>query len=53
MEARSVASSTLSESLMLGLSGSEEVDILSIEVDDLEDLPALSPQYEELVEAIT
>lgn len=47
MEACSVASSTLSESLML------ELDILSIEADYLEDLPALSPQYEELVKAIT
>lgn len=53
MEDRSVASSALSESLMLGLSSSKEVDILSIEADDLEDLPALSPQYEELVKAIT
>lgn len=53
MEACSVASYALSENLMLDLSSSEEVGILSIEADDLEDSAALSPQYEELVKAIT
>lgn len=38
---------------MLALSSSEEVDIVSIEAEDLEDSPPLSPAYEELVEFVT
>lgn len=52
-EARSMASSTQSESPMLGLSSSEEIDVLSIEVEGFEDSPPLSPSYEELLEAAT
>lgn len=51
-EARSVASSALSDCLMLGLSSSEELDILSIEASDLGDSPTQSPQYEELVQIV-
>lgn len=36
-----------------GLSSSEEVDVLSIEVGGFEDSPPLSPSYEELLEAAT
>lgn len=38
---------------MLGLATSEDLDILSIEANDLGDLPAQSLQYEELVEVVT
>lgn len=38
---------------MLAFSSSEEVVIVSIEAGDLEDLPPLSPAYEELVEIVT
>lgn len=52
-EARFVFSSTQSEGLMLMLSSSEGVDIVSIEAGEFEELPALSPAYEELVEVVT
>lgn len=38
---------------MLSVSGSEELDVLSIEASDLGDSPAYSPQCEELVEVVT
>lgn len=43
----------MSESLMLVLSSSEELDILSIDAGDIEDSPPLSPAYEELLEVVT
>lgn len=52
-EAHSAASSALSESPMLILSSSEEVDVLSNEAGDFEDSPPLSPAYEELLEVVT
>lgn len=51
-QTRSAASSTQSESLMLVLSSSEELDILSIEVFNIGDSPAISLQYEELMEGV-
>lgn len=48
-----MASSAPSEHLMLSVSGSEELDVLSIEASDLGDSPAYSPQCEELVEVVT
>lgn len=51
-QTRSAASSTQSESLMLVLSSSEELDILSIEVFDIGDSPAIFLQYEELMEVV-
>lgn len=42
-----------SESLMLVLSSSEELDVLSIDAGDIEDSPPLSPAYEELLEVVT
>lgn len=39
-------------SLILGLSSSEELDTLSINVSDIGDSPATSPQYEELMEVV-
>lgn len=53
LEAHSAASSALSESPMLSLSSSKEVDILSNETGDFEDSPPLSPAYEELLEVVT
>lgn len=52
-EASSAASSTPSKSLMLGLSSSEEVDVLSIEVGDFKDSPPFFTAYEELLEVVT
>lgn len=46
-------SSALSESLMLGLSSSEELDVLSIDAGDIEDSPPLSPAHEEPLEVVT
>lgn len=48
-----MASSALGEWMLMGLSSSEEVDVLSIDAGYLGDSPALSPQYEELVEVLT
>lgn len=42
-----------SERITFGLPSSEELDVLSIDAGDLGDLPALSPQYEELIEVVT
>lgn len=53
MEARSVAFSAPSESIMLGLSSSEELDVPSIDAGDIGDLPAISPQNEELMEVVS
>lgn len=53
LEARSTASSTLSENPMLALSSFEEVDIVSIEAGESDDSPPVSPDYEELVEIVT
>lgn len=52
-EARFVSSSIPSESLMLELSSSEELEVLSIEAGDIEDSPPSSPAYEELVEVVS
>lgn len=41
-------SSAPGKSSMLALFSSEEVDVISIEAGDLEDLPLLSPGYEDL-----
>lgn len=38
---------------MLTLSSSEELDIVSTEAGEFEDLPSLSPAYEELVGVVT
>lgn len=53
LEVCTVASSTWGVSLVLQLSSSEEVDVLSIKAGEIEDLPLLSPVYEELVEVVT
>lgn len=45
LETSSEASSTPSESLMLGQSSSEKVDFLSIEVGDVKGLPSPSLAY--------
>lgn len=53
LETRAVVSSPQSESLMLQLSSSEELDVLSTDAGKVEDLPPHSPAYKELVEFIT
>lgn len=50
-EARTAASSAPSESIMLGLSSSE--DVLSIDAGDIGDSPAISPWYEEIMEVVS
>ncbi|XDV52010.1 hypothetical protein PO909_020792 [Leuciscus waleckii] len=52
-EARSAASSACNEDLMLELSGSEELDILSIEAGECEDSPPHSLAFKELLEVVT
>lgn len=52
-KARPVSSSTQAASPMLELSASEEVDVLSIDVDDIEEPPLHSLKYEELVDVVT
>lgn len=43
----------LSERYVLTLSSSEELDVISTKAGEFEDLPSLSPAYEELVEVVT
>lgn len=52
-EALPAASSAQSESPVLALSNSKEVDTVSIEAGDVEDSPPLSPAYGELVKVVT
>lgn len=47
-----MVSSTLSDDPVLMLSSSEELEVLSMEAGEIEDLPPPSPTYEELMEAI-
>lgn len=52
-EAYNAASSNLGEDPMLEMSGSEEVDVLSIEAGETEESPLQSPAFEELLDVVT
>ncbi len=52
-EARAAVSSTPIEAQTLQLSDSEELDVVSANARDTEDLPPQSRAYEELVEVVT
>lgn len=53
MEACSASSSISSESQMLELSSSEEMEVLSIEAGEIEDSQPSSPAYEDLFDVVS